>query len=229
MRKAVREAKEHTSWISPNAPFEEAIEKFIDGVLADSAFLADFEAFVSTLVWPGRFTSLSLVLLKLTAPGIPDTYQGAELWDLSLVDPDNRRPVDYELRRRLLSELDHLTPEQILERSDEGLPKLWTIRQTVRTRCTQAASFGPEAAYRALWPSGPKAAHLVAFQRGSNVITVAQRLLMSVGDWDSTVIEIPDGTWRNQLTGDVHAGGKVEIGAVLKRFPVALLTRESAQ
>lgn len=228
MQKAVREAKEHTSWISPNAPFEEAQEKFIDGVLADTAFIADLDAFVSTLLWPGRITSLSLVLLKLTAPGIPDTYQGTELWDLSLVDPDNRRPVDYELRRRLLAELDHLSPEQILERSDDGLPKLWTIRQALRMRCTHAASFGPNGTYRALWPSGPKAAHLIAFQRGSDVITVSQRLLMTVGEWDSTTLEIPEGTWRNQFTGDVHEGGKVEAGSILRRFPVALLTRESA-
>jgi (1->4)-alpha-D-glucan 1-alpha-D-glucosylmutase len=228
MRKAVREAKERTSWISPNAAFEEALEKFIEGLLADTGFIADFESFVSTLISPGRVNSLSLILLKLTAPGIPDTYQGTELWDLSLVDPDNRRPVDYELRRRLLAELDHLSPEQILERNDDGLPKLWTIRQSLRTRNAHPESFGPHGTYRALWPSGPKAAHLIAFQRGPDVIAVATRLLMTNGEWDGTILEIPEGTWRNQLTGEVHEGGKVEAKSMLTRFPVALLTRESA-
>jgi (1->4)-alpha-D-glucan 1-alpha-D-glucosylmutase len=134
MKKAVREAKEQTSWIHPNAPYGEALERFIAELSTDAEFLTDLEAFLVPLIEPARVHSLALNLLKLTAPGIPDLYQGTELRDLSLVDPDNRRPVDYELRRRLLSELDGLCPEKVAARSDEGLPKLFMIRQALRTR-----------------------------------------------------------------------------------------------
>jgi (1->4)-alpha-D-glucan 1-alpha-D-glucosylmutase len=225
MKKAVREAKEQTSWISPNAAFEEALDEFIADLLTDTEFLADFEAFLAPLIEPARIHSLSLSLLKLTAPGVPDLYQGTELWDLSLVDPDNRRPVDYELRRRLLSELEGLCPEPILSRSDEGLPKLFLIRQTLRTRNLLPGSFGAEASYRPLWAAGPKAAHVVAFARGEKVISVAPRLVIGRGAWDGTILEIPEGSWQNQLTGDVLPGGKVELGELLRRFPVALLTK----
>ncbi len=226
MRKAVREAKEQTSWITPNATFEEALEKFIKALLGDSEFLADLESFLAPLMAPALVTSLSLVLLKLTAPGIPDIYQGTELWDLSLVDSDNRRPVDFEVRRRLLAELANLSAEQIVERSQAGLPKLWTIRQSLRTRNTHPASFGAQGRYRPLWATGPKAAHVIAFQRGEDVITVAPRLVMGNGTWDATFLEVPEGSWRNQLTGDIVEGGKMEVGALLRRFPVGLLAKE---
>lgn len=223
-RKAAREAKERTSWITPNAPFEEALEKFIDGILADEEFKANLGEFLSSLTTPAHGTSLAQTLLKLTAPGVPDTYQGTELWDLSLVDPDNRRPVDYASRRRLLDELNRLTVEQILDRSGEGLPKLWTARQALRLRNARPNAFGAEGTYHPLWPSGPRAAHLVAFQRASEVITVVPRLLMTLDSWDATSIEIPEGEWSNELTGESVQGGKVEAGALLARFPVALLT-----
>lgn len=236
MRKAVREAKEHTSWLEPNAGFETALETFIKALLQDHDFIADLETFLAPLVTPARFSSLALNLLKLTAPGIPDIYQGMELWQLTLVDPDNRQLVDYDVRRQLLMELDHVSPEEILARSDEGLPKLWTIRQALRTRNARPEDFGAEGTYRALWPTGPKAGRIVAFQRGSGVIVAAPRLFMSVVSepghsetgWGETTIEVPEGRWKNQFTGDVWEGGKQEIGALLKRFPVLLLTKEAA-
>ena len=230
MRKAVREAKERTSWIEPAAPFEEALQKFIEAVLADQDFLDDFQKFLSPLLDPARSTSLALTLLKLTAPGVPDFYQGTEVWDLSLVDPDNRRPVDFELRRRLLSELDHLSGEvvaveQILARNCDGLPKLWTIREVLRTRNAFPQSFGPQGSYQALWAAGPKSAHLVAFQRGENVIAAAPRLVITLGDWADTTLEIPAGRWRNRLTGEVVEEGKADVSALLRHFPVLLLAR----
>jgi (1->4)-alpha-D-glucan 1-alpha-D-glucosylmutase len=226
MRKAVREARENTSWISPNAAFENSLDQFCESILADSEFTADLEKFLYRIIGAARDTSLSLLLLKLTAPGIPDIYQGTELWDLSLVDPDNRRPVDFELRKRLLAELDQLCPSQILARAEEGLPKLWTLRQALRIRNLHHESFGAKGHYTALWPTGPKSAHLVAFQRGRNVIVVVPRLLLNLESWDSTLLEIPEGNWRNQFTGDPLDGGKIEVGTLFRRFPVALLTRE---
>jgi (1->4)-alpha-D-glucan 1-alpha-D-glucosylmutase len=228
MRKVVREAKENTSWISPNAAYETALEQFCGSLLADSEFQADLEQVISQMIQTARATSLSLILLKLTAPGIPDIYQGTEIWDLSLVDPDNRRPVDFDSRKRLLADLEHLTPEELLQRSGDGLPKLWIIRQTLRARCSYARDFGAQGNYTPLWASGAKATHLVAFQRGESVITIAPRLLSTRGDWDGTLLEIPEGLWKNQFTGDRVRGGKVEVASIVNRFPVALLTKESA-
>src|SRR5262249_15738228 len=116
MIKAAREAKESTSWTARNEAFEAALQTFLGGILADAEFRAALERFLKPLIQPARAASLSMTVLKFTAPGIPDIYQGTELWDLSLVDPDNRRPVDYALRRCLLAELDRLSPER------RGLP-----------------------------------------------------------------------------------------------------------
>jgi len=122
------------------------LREFIEGILNDQEFNSDLETFVKPLIEPGRVNSLAQTLIKLTAPGVPDFYQGTELWDLSLVDPDNRRPVDYGLRRRLLSELDRMTPEEIWHRIDEGLPKLWIIRQTLKLRRSRKL-LEPESSY----------------------------------------------------------------------------------
>ena len=103
MEKVSREAKVHTSWTSPNADYDDALRLFVEASLADAAFMQDVE-FVEPLVGPGRINSLAQTLIKLTAPGVPDLYQGTELWALHLVDPDNRRSVDYDERRRALSE-----------------------------------------------------------------------------------------------------------------------------
>ena len=105
MEKATREAKVQTSWVQQNKEFEDALRSFIERLMNSEAFVADLENFVKRVLHAGRINSLAQSLLKFTAPGIPDTYQGGELWDLSLVDPDNRRPVDYGVRRRMLDEL----------------------------------------------------------------------------------------------------------------------------
>ncbi|MBV8817692.1 MAG: malto-oligosyltrehalose synthase, partial [Acidobacteriaceae bacterium] len=108
MEKSSREAKTHTSWTEKNAKYDEALQAFIGAAYADEEFLHDIEAFTAPLIWPGRVNALAQALLRMTAPGIPDQYQGSEIWDLSLVDPDNRRPVDYDVRRKLLCEMQKL-------------------------------------------------------------------------------------------------------------------------
>jgi (1->4)-alpha-D-glucan 1-alpha-D-glucosylmutase len=227
MRKVVREAKENTSWISPDETYEAALEHFCDALLADEEFRTDLKRFISRIADTARTASLSLTLLKLTAPGIPDIYQGTELWDLSLVDPDNRRPVDYEIRGRLLAEIPNMKIEEIVRHSDLGLTKLWTIRQALQTRQTHPKAFGAEGPYTPLWATGAKASHVVAFQRGDDVIAVAPRLLATLDTWNGTVLEIPEGRWKNQLTGETIDGGKVSISAFFTQFPIALLTRET--
>ncbi|MFP5287548.1 MAG: malto-oligosyltrehalose synthase, partial [Thermoanaerobaculia bacterium] len=223
MEKAAREAKGRTSWTRIDPEYEDALRTFVEAVLADRDFVADLEAFVAPLVEPGRVNSLAQTLIKITAPGVPDIYQGTELWTLALVDPDNRRPVDYEERRRLLEELAGApapAPEEILARMDEGLPKLWVIRQALRLRERVQGSYAP------LLARGARAGHVFAFSRGGEVVTVVPRLVIGLGgDWGDTSLELPPGRWRNELTGDHVDGGEVRLADLLRRFPVALLSR----
>ena len=200
----------------------------MEASLGDAAFRAAVERFVQPLVAPGRVNALAQLLLKLTAPGVPDVYQGCELWDLSLVDPDNRRPVDYALRRRLLADAERATPEEAMARADEGLPKLWLLRQALHLRRRAPAAFGAGEGgrYIPLAAEGPRAGHVVAFCRGAGVIAVAPRLVLTLAatGWGDTRLTLPAGRWANVLgAGDVF-GGEVRLDALLRRFPVALLS-----
>jgi (1->4)-alpha-D-glucan 1-alpha-D-glucosylmutase len=229
MEKVIREAKVHTSWTTMHQEYEEAVRGFVTDVLADREFTAELQAFVAPLIEPGRVNALAQTLLKCTAPGVPDFYQGTELWDLSLVDPDNRRPVDYGLRRQRLDALEGATPEAIWARIDEGLPKLWVIRQALALRRRQPALFGPQGDYQPLLAQGARAGHVVAFARGSRAITVVPRLVLGLnGDWADTTLELPPGRWHNQLSGDEVRDGVVRLAGLLTRFPVSLLVREEA-
>lgn len=226
MTKASREAKAATSWTDPNLEYDAALEAFVRGLLSSADFLSDLEQFVGTLVEPGRINSLAQALVKLTAPGVPDIYQGNELWDLSLVDPDNRRPVDYDTRRRLLAELPSLSPNEIWRRADEGLPKLWLTRQALRVRRRFSKAFGAAGGYQPLSATGAKQQLLIAFRRADECITIAPRFPLRLqGDWEGTTLEVPAGTWHNELTGEDSEGGITPVARLLARFPVALLTR----
>lgn len=225
-QKAIREAKQQTNWLSPNKEFEEVTAAFIEAIYKDKCFLKDFGGFVAPLIEPGRINSLAQLLLKLTSPGIPDTYQGTELWDLSLVDPDNRRSVDYGLRRRLLSEIPHLQVEEVWRRVDEGLPKMWTFYHAVRVRREFSDAFGREGVYRPLRAKGQKSEHAVAYMRGDTVVAVAPRLVMKLAaNWADTTLEIPSGKWIDRLSGSVVKGGTLQVTELLARFPLALLVR----
>ena len=227
MAKAAREAKRHTSWIRPNQAYEGALHDFVAAVMADGAFLTDLEQFVAPLVMPARINSLAQTLLKLTAPGVPDIYQGTELWDLSLVDPDNRRPVDFALRKRLMAELNRLSLEAIVGRMDEGLPKLWLIRQALHLRRRRPELFGPQGSYRPVLAQGAKADHAVAFLRAERAMSIVPRLIMGLqGGWGDTVLDIPAGRWRNVLSGKMVEGGSVRLEHLLVDFPVSLLAKE---
>jgi (1->4)-alpha-D-glucan 1-alpha-D-glucosylmutase len=226
MEKASREAKTHTSWTNPNTGYDDALRRFVEEILENGEFLADLTKFIEPLIEPGRVNSLAQTIIKLTAPGIPDFYQGTELWDFSLVDPDNRRPVDYGVCRRLLHQLKTLSPEDIWMRQDDGLPKLWVICQSLKLR-NQRQLFAPDDNYRALTACGAKSDHVIAFARAEGAITIAPRFILKLaGNWGNTTLELPVGHWRNQLTGETVEGGETKIASLLKRFPVALLTRE---
>ncbi len=226
MEKAVREAKEHTSWTRQDEDYEGALREFVAGVLGDEAFRAEIEGFVAGIERLGRINGLAQTLIKLTAPGVPDLYQGTESWDLSLVDPDNRRPVDFELRRKLLDEVDGMAPEAMLARIEEGLPKLWLIRQALGVRRRFPEAFGAEGGYRPLYAQGSKADHLVAFARGDRVLTLAPRLVAGLADdWADTVLDLPPGQWHDVLIDEQTDSGAVPVAELLRRFPVGLLLR----
>jgi (1->4)-alpha-D-glucan 1-alpha-D-glucosylmutase len=231
MQKAMREAKQQTSWVANNKAFEDALNGFIDGILGDAEFVAELESMVGRVLLPGRINSLAQTLIKHTAPGVPDLYQGAELWDLSLVDPDNRRPVDYAVRSQLLRQLRGMGPVEILERMDEGLPKLHVIHSALCLRREHPEWFGAEAAYTPVKARGGRAAHAVAYLRGEHVLTVAPRHPLTLNNnWSETSVRIPPGSWRNRLTGEsIEVQGKdrtTSVAELLRAFPVALLTRE---
>jgi (1->4)-alpha-D-glucan 1-alpha-D-glucosylmutase len=233
MLKAVREAKQQTTWVANNKEFEEALRMFIELTLNYAPFLRELQQFVARVQDAGRVNSLTQTLLKHTAPGVPDLYQGAELWDLSLVDPDNRRRVDYGLRKRLLCELKQMTGEdiaaQVMLRADEGLPKMWTIHQALQLRRERPECFGAEADYTSLEVDGDKHDHVIAYLRGEDVVTVVQRLTLKLGGaWRDTIAVLPKGRWNNRLTGARMDGGVIAMKQLLKDFPVALLVREGA-
>jgi (1->4)-alpha-D-glucan 1-alpha-D-glucosylmutase len=229
MEKAAKEAKVHTSWINPDETYDRALNAFVEAALTDRAFVEDLVAFVATVIEPGRINSLTQTVLKLTCPGAPDLYQGTELWDLSLVDPDNRRPVDYDARRALLRSVAEGPIDEILARADEGAPKLFLIQRLLRLRRERPELFVPDATYRPLLVEGRKMEHVIAFARGDDLVVVATRLVLGLGDgWGATMVELGPGEWRSVITGNVHEG-RIAMGPLLAGFPVNVLVRNTGR
>jgi (1->4)-alpha-D-glucan 1-alpha-D-glucosylmutase len=229
MLKAVREAKVHTSWTDPDPGFEAALANYIDGALDDVDFVDTLETYVATLVELGRQNSLAQKLLQLTMPGVPDLYQGQELWDLSLVDPDNRRPVNFGERTKLLHDLGTETVQRRPPALDDtGAAKLLVVARALRLRRDRPEWFGAQATNRPLWASGSAAEHVVAFARSESVITVVPRLVLGLrrsGGWRDTTLPLPEGRWTDVLTGRGHDGGSAYMLRLLRDFPVSLLVR----
>jgi len=228
VEKASREAKAHTNWTDPDPAYDEALAGFVAAVLADAEFVAGLDGFVTGLVGPARVTSLAQKLVQLTMPGVPDVYQGSELWDLSLVDPDNRRPVDYASRRELLASLGSVPVPELLARADEGLPKLLVVSAALRMRRAHPDWFGPSADYAPLTATGPQAGRVLAFARGGSAVTVVPRLAAGLEryGWGETTVDLPPGRWHDELTGATVDGGRVRMSELLADFPVALLARQ---
>ncbi len=226
MQKAMREAKVRTSWVSNNVEYESALQAYSNAILGDQEFVAELETFVGGIATAGRVNSLAQTLMKYTAPGVPDLYQGGELWDFSLVDPDNRRPVDYCRRAELLKEMQSLNVGQVLERGDEGLPKLWVVHKALLLRKEHPDWFGPVAEYASLAVEGLELERVIAYRRGERVVTVVPRWSHEAKAWGETTVEVAEGRWKNRLTGAEVEGGQVLVGELLKDFPVALLIRE---
>jgi (1->4)-alpha-D-glucan 1-alpha-D-glucosylmutase len=259
MIKAVREAKLRTSWTEPDSAYEEALLQFVRAVLEprdSNLFLADFLEFQRAPARFGLYNSLSQTLLKLTAPGMPDVYQGNELWDFSLVDPDNRRPVDYGQRRAWLDALQQHGSgalPQLLEHIEDGRCKLLLTAKALQLRRARPQLFS-HGDYRRLSVHGERAQHVCAFARhhaGRTLLVIAPRLyrrllddpaLLPLGEavWQDTLIELPReersrDTFRNVLDdaqlAPVRRGTLlgIPVARALAAFPVAMLFADSAE
>ena len=215
LRKSTREAKVHTSWINPVTSYEDAVAQFATSIMSDSEFMTDLETFIgrNQLVARGRLVSLAQTVLQLTVPGVPDIYQGAELWTLTLVDPDNRQPVDFDVRARALEEM---------SRDD----KLWLIASLLRERARRPKLFAGRE-HVALTATGAKARHVVAFVRGPLLVVVPRLVAGLNGEWGDTALEMPAGTWRNIFT-NATAGGLCALSELTAELPVAVFTQDDA-
>ncbi len=216
--KAMREARTRTSWTDPDERFEAAMHAVADTALNDPALRCAVARVAARIVPDGRSNSLSAVLIQLAMPGVPDTYQGGELWDLSLVDPDNRRPVDFAARADLLARVDG---GWLPEVDDSGAAKLLVVCRTLRARREHPERF---TGYTPLHATGPAASHAVAFAR-RGVVAVVTRLpvgLATRGGWGETALGLPEGCWTDAFTG-LSASSSVQLTDLLAHYPVALL------
>ncbi|MDB4966363.1 MAG: malto-oligosyltrehalose synthase [Myxococcales bacterium] len=248
--KALKEAKVHSSWTNPDEAYEKATRDFADALLSSAPFLADFVPFAQRIAAAARISSLSQVALKVAAPGVPDVYQGCELWDLSLVDPDNRRPVDYAWRAKLLESLTRRLaegPEARLALARElsepnalvdGRAKLLLVREALRFRRDHGPLF-LQGEYVPLAVEGPDAAHVIAFARQHDeerVVCIVPRLTLQLSNRGrgrglagvTARVRLPDGcrqTLVDVVTGRRHdaVDGALEVSAVWGDFPVGLL------
>lgn len=255
MTKAVREAKRDSSWARPNEPYEAALGRFVDAILdttKPNPFLADFVAFQARIARIGAISSLAQTAIRVTAPGVPDSYRGGDLWDLSLVDPDNRRPVDYALRTRLLDALIPPAAEEgapcaaLIETWRDGRIKLYILWRLLAARRADPALF-LDGAYLPLEVDGPARDRVCAYARVSGAracLVVVPRLVapflqdgrlwpLSAGAWEDSHLKLPlplaGLRYRGLLDGNdlvpgaSEEGGVVPLEILFARFPVAVL------
>jgi (1->4)-alpha-D-glucan 1-alpha-D-glucosylmutase len=216
--KSMREASDNTTYTAVDESFEASVHAAVDAAYDEPQLRSAWDDLVASVTEPGWFNALGQKLVQLTMPGVPDVYQGTELWDDSLVDPDNRRPVDFNLRRRLLEQVTQTHPGV----DESGAAKLWVTCQALHARREHPELF---TGYTPLRATGPAADHLVAFDRGG-AVTVATRLpvrLAATGGWLDTELALPE-RYVDVLTGRELAG-RVQVAQVLDRYPVALLLR----
>ncbi len=218
--KAAKEAKVHTSWRDADETYEANLQAFVRAVMSDASFVASIEAFLDEhdLVHFGRVLSLAQLALQLTSPGVPDTYQGDETWDLSLVDPDNRRPIDFPARMTLLHDIAGAEPETVLAREDDGAPKLWLLHRLLEHRGARPDLYEARE-YEPLLADGPHRDDVVAFAR-DRLVTVAPRHIGGVGAaWTRTQLTLPPGTWSDVLVGGSMRTGTVDLRALFETVP----------
>jgi (1->4)-alpha-D-glucan 1-alpha-D-glucosylmutase len=239
LTKAIREAKRRTSWTAPDEDYEKAVLELAACALGDPELSGSIAGFVNQIAADAGANSLGAKLVQLTMPGVPDVYQGCEVAGLSLVDPDNRRPVDFARIRSDLAALDAADVNSVA--LDAGTPDgildvVGRAKLLVTSRALRARKISPEwfsGGYRPLTATGAAAAHVTAFQRGDGAVTVVTRLpagLRHRGGWQDTALPLPESseTWTDLLTGAMHRGGGVPLTELTIRLPVALLAPAGA-
>ncbi len=229
LEKAAREAKTHTSWIAPNPEYEDGLLSFADALLGDPKFCADLTRFQKPVAFYGFLNALAQVVLKATAPGTPDFYQGSELWDFSLVDPDNRRPVDYQHRAAMLKKLKSVSIDTLLRRWHDGRIKMFVTWKLLELRARHMDLFR-DGTYEPL-DASPNVCAFVRRYRDDAVLVAVPRFIVSfvkpgtfpIGDvWGDASLGV-SGRWRDLFTGDEHEG--TEVQKIFARFPVAVLEK----
>ncbi|HET8824506.1 MAG TPA: malto-oligosyltrehalose synthase [Terriglobales bacterium] len=256
MIKALREAKDRTSWANTNTAYEEGVSHFVKAVICSEEFRADFLPFQRKVAYFGLLNSLGQMLIRLTVPGVPDVYQGNEMWDFSLVDPDNRRAVDYAARRRLLQQIQEMASSEsqlgdvvrnLTVNLEDGCIKMYVLWQALKLR-QQIPEVFQEGTYNPLRVAGAKANHVVAFLRKSSraaVLVVVPRLSsqltcselrLPLGQqvWRDCDIELQDmvgSEWFNMFTGERHktSGERMSVSEILRSFPLGLFSSELPQ
>lgn len=259
MTKALSEAKVNVSWVTPNPEYTKAVTEFIGNILAsiddgeETPFVTDLVTFMEPVKRFGAVNSLALMTLKATVPGVPDFYQGTEMWDLSLVDPDNRRPVDYALREEALTQMISEGEAQGLgsvaaktaSSLEDGRIKLWAMHRVLQTRNERLATF-EQGEYTPLSVSSDQQQeHVFAYLRGGDVAVVLPRFSYTVAGeraadslalgaaWSDTALALPDDAasrWTNVFTGEQvsASGGQLKLSEVFASFPVAVLVRSDS-
>ena len=234
----------HTAWLHPDEAYEQAYLSFIDRIFEDksSDFWQHFQPFQKRIAEYGIYNSLSQVLIKNTIPGVPDLYQGAELWELSLVDPDNRRPVDYQKRSEFLQDIQakstqdmqSLLAELIATKAD-GKIKLFLTHKLLKARKEYSEIF-LNGDYQPIEITGKYSDRIIAFSRNyqnKTIVAIAPRFLttvikpeqlpLGIEVWSDTSLKLPAKNWQNAIDDRTIAGDKVAVGEILQNFPVALL------
>ncbi|MEW5811755.1 MAG: malto-oligosyltrehalose synthase [Actinomycetota bacterium] len=209
--KAIREAAVRTTWNDPDTDFESAVHSWLDAVL-DGPAATEMTALVKRLDQHAQGDALGQKLIALTGPGVPDVYQGTELWEDSLVDPDNRRPIDYQARRAALAQGSH--------------PKMRVVTEALRLRRERPETF-LIGGYRPVPADGIHAEHIVAFGRGDDVLVAVSRWTARLTEWGETTVTLAAGTWTDRLSGRTHSGA-VPAAELFGDLPVALLVRADA-
>jgi (1->4)-alpha-D-glucan 1-alpha-D-glucosylmutase len=220
--KAAREAAASTTWQHPDEKFEAALREMVDRIYDDPALHGEVADFAAAITPPGWSNSLGQKLVQLTMPGVPDTYQGTELWDYSLVDPDNRRPVDFGLRRELLGRIDGGWQPPI---DASGAAKLLVTARTLRLRRQRPELFG---GYRPVFAEGRVGEHALAFDRGG-VVAVATRLPVGLsrhGGWHDTTLSLDGHSFTDVFTNTSYGGSRLNVADLLHTYPVALLVKD---
>jgi (1->4)-alpha-D-glucan 1-alpha-D-glucosylmutase len=220
--KAAKEAANSTSWTKPDEAFETALRAMVDRIYDDPALHSEVAGFAASITPPGWSNSLGQKLVQLTMPGVPDVYQGTELWDLSLVDPDNRRPVDFAARRELLARLDDGWIPPV---DETGAAKLLVTSRALRLRRQRPELFG---GYRPVFGEGRVGDHVLAFDRGG-AVTVATRLPVGLsrhGGWGDTTVSLDGHSWTEVFTNTSYGGNRLSVAELLQTYPVALLVKE---